>query len=98
MEETFSHTRGSVIWLVAVVAIGLVVSVKFHGSSEWLLGVGVGLIFIGGWVGCFRTGRYFSWEAPIKPNKFEGILGWSGAALMVAAFLGLILRVVLDGA
>lgn len=75
--------------------IGLVVSWHFDTGYEKIGVIGLGTIFLGGVVGCFRTGRFFSWSGPIEPNQLEGILGWSGAVLMVAAIIGFTLRVAL---
>jgi hypothetical protein len=93
MENTFSHTRGTVTWFVMIAAISFTVSLAIHNSLQWFFCIGLGAIFLGGLLGNFRTGRFFSWDGPVEPNKFEGILGWSGAVLMLSAILEFVVLV-----
>ena len=89
---TFSLNRASLWLLVLVGAIGLTISVAVADSFSWVAGFGIAFVVLGGAMGCFRTGRFFTWQAPIEPNWIEGILGCSGAALVVAALVGLFVR------
>lgn len=95
MENNFTHTKIKTIWLIADLIVGLFVSWQFDTGYEKVGALGLGTIFLGGVIGSFRTGRFFTWSGPVEPNQFEGIIGWSGAALMVAAIVGFTLRVAL---
>lgn len=81
------------VWLVATFAIGLIVSWQFESGYEKIGAIGLGTVLCGVVIGCFRTGRFFTWDGKVEPNQFEGVLGWSGAALLVAAIIGFTLRV-----
>lgn len=98
MENTFSHTKMTTIWLIASFAIGIVVSWQSESGFIHVGEIGLETIIFGGVLGCFSTRRFFSWNKKVDPSQLEGILGWSGAALMVAAIIGYALRVALGKA
>ncbi len=95
MENKYSHTKITTIWLIATFVLGLIGTYLFESGWERIGAAGLGIIFFGGIIGCFRTGRFFSWDGEVQPNQFEGILGWTGATLMVAAIVGLVCRAAL---
>jgi len=93
VENSFTHTKMTTIWIVATFVIGLIVSWQFESGYEKTGAIGLGSAFLGIIIGCFRTGSFFTWDEPVEPTQFEGVLGWSGAALLVAAIIGYTLRV-----
>ena len=95
MENKFTHTKITTIWLFVTLIVGLVISWHFDTGYENIGVVGLAAILLGGVIGSFRTGRFFTWSGQVEPNQFEGIIGWSGAVLMVAAIVGFTIRVAL---
>jgi hypothetical protein len=84
------------VWLALVLLAGTAYSFSVRADSSLLPGdrllfAGVVLIVLGGAIGGVRTGRLFSWQAPVPPTRFEWYLGLTGLALFVAPLLHLAL-------
>jgi len=95
MEDRFQWTKGVFAWS-ALVAIGGV-SVSLVGSDDhgfgggWLFLVGILLIGIGNLFGSFRTGSWYTWDPPVRPTWFEGVLGITGVVIFASPVIALVI-------
>jgi hypothetical protein len=84
-----------VVWLALVFVVGLILSFTSHENSlipgEFLLVTGVALIFIGGVLGCARTGKWLTGDGQVIPSTIEWFLGLTGAILFVAPLFRILL-------
>ncbi|MBI2397483.1 MAG: hypothetical protein HYV17_06760 [Xanthomonadales bacterium] len=88
------------LWLVFVLIAGLGYSFAVRSSSllpgQSLMVVGVALIMLGGVLGSARTGKWFTWDGRVIPNRIEWFFGLTGAVLFVSPFLHVLLLFLLQ--
>lgn len=97
-EDTFSWSRGVTWWLTTVAAIGITL-VLAEGTESlfpgvWLLFAGGGLVWLGAFLGSARTGSWSTWDTPVRPTYFEGIMGFTGVVLATCPLIVLLIRFV----
>ncbi len=98
MEDRFSWSRSVVLWLLAVMVLGLlaVIAEGRDGSFPglWLIFAGAGLAFVSGLIGSARTSSWFMWQKEVGPTNFEAILGLTGVVLVACPLLVISFRIV----
>ena len=89
--QIFRRSPWLSIWLLFVLGAGLSYSFAIRSISilpgENLLMVGMGLIVAAGVVGSARTGKWFTWDGRVIPNRLEWRIGLTGAVLFISPLL-----------
>ena len=96
MEDRFRWTRGVAAWGVLVgicsVSYALANSDDYGAGGLYLSLVGVLLGGLGSYLGSIRTDSWYTWDPPVEPTWFEGVLRITGLILFPSPVVAMVIH------